>query len=223
MILMSRFRGLRRLAAVAILPVLLWVPACAPPAGLQAGDATPADQHQVPFRDEDGRTTRPGDSSAAQENRLRPETELPFQEPQNLPAGTLLTVRLKNPISAENPGASGAFEAIVDQRVAVDGNTVIPAGATVSGRVESARASDLKRNLGYVRLTLMSIRLAGSDVPVQTSSLFVRAGQSRSKQTEDSPAETSTRVIRIEKGRRLVFRLSEPVFVAATHRVPADH
>jgi hypothetical protein len=223
MILMSRFRGPRRLAAVAILAVLLWVPACAPPAGLQAGDGTPADQHQVPFRDEDGRSPHPGDSSAVQENRLRPETELPFQEPQNLPAGTLLTVRLKNPISAEKPDASGTFEAVVDQGVVIAGNTLVPPGATVSGRVESARASNLKRNRGYVRLTLMSIRLAGSDVPVQTSSLFVRAGQSRGKQTEISSAETSTRVIRIEKGRRLVFRLSEPVYVAATQRVPADH
>jgi hypothetical protein len=208
---------------VAILLLLLWAPACAPPAGLQAGDATTADQHQVPFHDEDGRSPHPGDSSAARENGLRPAADLPFQEPQNLPAGTLLTVRLKNPISADNPDARGTFEAIVDQRVVIEGNTLIPPGATVLGRVESARASNLKRNRGYIRLTLVSIRLGGSSVPVQTSSLFARAGQTRSKTTEGSQAEAPGRVIRLEKGRLLVFRLTEPVYVAASQRAPAGH
>lgn len=219
---MSRFRGPRGLTVMAILLIVLWAAGCAPPGALQAGDAPQADQHQVPFHDEDGRPPHPGDSSVARENGLRPETDLPFQEPQNLPAGTLLTVRLKNPISGENPDANGAFDAIIDQPVIVDGNKLVPLGATVSGRVESARASNLKRNRGYVRLTLVSIRLAGSNVPVQTSSLFVRAGQTHGEQTEVLQAKGSARGIRLEKGRRLVFRLSEPVYVAATQRGPAD-
>ncbi len=104
----------------------------------------------------------------------KPETALPFHDPQNLPAGTLLTVRLKNPISAENPGANGTFEAVVDEPVVIEGNKLVPRGAIVAGRVESARASKLKRNRGYVRLALDSIHLAGANLPIQTSSLFVR-------------------------------------------------
>jgi len=105
---------------------------------------------------------------------------------------------------------------MVDQPVIIDGNQLVPLGAMVSGRVESARASNLKRNRGYVRLTLESIQLAGSHVPMQTSSLFVR-GRAGPTQASESP------VVRLERGRRLTFRLTEPVFVAAAQSPPADH
>jgi hypothetical protein len=219
---MSRLRGPRGLTTAAILVALLWTFACAPPAGMQPGGAAQADQPQVPFRDGDGKLPRSSDSSGTQDNGLTPETNLPFRDPQNLPAGTLLTVRLKNPISAENPDANGTFEAVVDQPVVVDGNKLIPLGTLVSGRVESARASNLKRNSGYLRLTLDSIDLAGSKLPVQTSSLFVRgnAAQPRTPQSQVSTG-TSTTIIRLEKGRRLVFRLTEPIYVAGGQRAPA--
>ena len=83
-----------------------------------------------------------------------PETGLPFHDSQNLPAGTLLTVRLKYLIAAQNPAANGTFEALVDEAVVVEGNRLVPRGAVVEGRVESARASDVRRNGGYVRLAL---------------------------------------------------------------------
>lgn len=225
MILMSRFRGPRGLTIGTILLALLWVPACAPPGGLQTGGAAQADQPQVPFHDGDGKLSRSSDSSGAQDNGLTPETDLPFRDPQNLPAGTLLTVRLTNPISAENPDANGAFEAVVDQPIIIEGNKLVPLGTVVSGRVESARASNLKRNSGYLRLTLDSIDLAGSKLRVQTSSLFVRgnAGQTQSPQSQLPPDQASATVIHLDKGRRLIFRLTEPVYVAATQRSPADH
>ena len=223
---MSRFRGPRGLSVGTILLTLLCAAGCARPSGLQTGeDAAQPDQHQVPFHDGDGTPPRPGDSSAAQDNRLKPEADLPFHEPPNLPAGTLLTVRLKNPIFAENPGSNGTFDAVVDQPVVIDGNKMIPLGATVSGRVESAQASHQKRNRGYVRLTLRSIHLAGLNLPLQTSSLFVRgsARLTQFEQTQVRQGGTAAAVIQLEKGRRLVFRLTEPVFVAASRRAPADH
>jgi len=213
---MRQFPATRSLTLGTILLALLGTVGCAPPDGLPSADGTPqTEQHKVPFHDADGKPSRPSDAPAAQDNSLKPETDLPFQDPQNLPAGTLLTVRTKNPISAENPDANGTFEAIVDQPVVIEGNQLVPLGTMVSGRVESARASNLKRNRGYVRLTLETIQLAGLNVPVQTSSLFVRghAGQTR---PEQSP------IVRLEKGRRLVFRLTEPVEVAASQRAPAD-
>jgi len=104
MTLMSQFRGPRRLTITAILLALLFASACSPPAGMQPSNgAAQADQPQVPFHDGDGRLSRSSDSSGGQVIGVPPETNLPFRDPQNLPAGTLLTVRLKNPISAENP------------------------------------------------------------------------------------------------------------------------
>ena len=215
---MSCPRARRRLSIGMILLAQLCVLGCSPPAGLQGGNSTTqADQPPVPFHDENAKSVGLSDSASTQESDSKSETPLPFRDPQNLPAGTLLTVRLKNPISAENLAANSTFEGVVDQPVVVDGNQIVSPGAIVSGRVESARASHLKRNRGYLRLTLASIHLAGANVPLQTSSLFVggNAGAVPEPPSQAQSASASATVIRLEKGRRLVFRLTEPVYVAA--------
>jgi len=220
---MNRFRRPRGLTIWPMLLALLWGLGCARPAGLQtdAGSAH-ADQHQLPFHDEEVAPVAPPDASPAPPD--SPEAGLPFHDSQNLPAGTLLTVRLKHPISAQNPTANGTFEALVDEAVVVEGNRLVPRGAVVEGRVESARASDVRRNGGYVRLALDSLHLAGGNLPIRTSSLFVRgnAGGNRAPQGEIPPSGLTATAIRIEKGRRLTFRLTEPAYVAASLRAPLN-
>lgn len=221
---MSRFRRPYGLSILPMLLALVWTAGCARPVGLQSDDAaTHADPHSVPFH-EGVTAAHPADTAAPLGSTLNPETGLPFQDSQNLPVGTLLTVRLKNFISAENPEANLAFEAVVDEPVVIEGNKLVPRGVTVSGRVESTRASNLKRNRGSVRLTLDSIHLAGATLPIQTSSLFVQgnAGDAHVATSEGPQSDDSTAVIRLEKGRRLTFRLSEPVYVAATQPARAD-
>jgi len=185
--------------------------------------AARADQPQVPFHDGEGKLSRSSDSPGAQDNGAPAESALPFRDPQNLPAGTLLTVRLKNPISAENPDANRTFQAVVDQPIVIEGNKLVSAGTVVSGRVESARASNLKRNSGYLRLTLDSIDLAGSKLPMQTSSLFVSGNAGQPRTPQGSPANQPSAIIRLEKGHRLVFRLTEPLYVAGSQGPPAVH
>jgi hypothetical protein len=202
---MGRFRGLRDLTVPTLLSLLL-LAGCSRPAGIAADDATTSTDQQVPFH-EDGSTTA---SSAnvtpisKKDEVQKPETELPFRDAESLPAGTLLTVRLKNPISAENPVAKGTFEAVLDEPVVSEGNTLVPRGIPVAGRVESAHASKVKRNRGYLRLTLDFIGLAGKDVPIQTSSLFARG----------IAPDSDPSAVTLEKGRRLTFRLAEPVLIA---------
>src|SRR5579864_2713438 len=221
---MSRFQGPRGLTITATVLALLCASSCSPPAGMQPNSgAAQADQPQVPFHDGDGKLSRSSEPSGAQDNGLPPETNLPFRDPQNLPAGTLLTVRLKNPISAENPDANRTFQAVVDQPIVIEGNKLVSAGTVVSGRVESARASNLKRNSGYLRLTLDSIDLAGSKLPMQTSSLFVSGNAGQPRTPQGSPANQPSAIIRLEKGRRLVFRLTEPLYVAGSQGPPAVH
>ena len=226
---MSRYCRPQGLMIWPMLVALFWAAGCARPAGPQSNNgAAPVDQHQVPFRDGDESSpgnTHPGDSSTAQGNSQKTETGLPFHDPQNLPAGTLLTVRLKNSLSAENPSANGSFEAVVDEPVVIEGNQLVPRGATVAGHVESARSSNLKRDHGYVRLALDSIHLAGLTLPIQTSSLFVRgnAGETQVPQEEGSQSAAAGSVIRLEKGHRLTFRLTESAFVAPSQRAAANH
>ena len=226
---MSRFRRPRGLTIwLVLLPLFFWDVACSRPAGLSNADgAAPADQHQVPFHDGDGSkaASDAGVSPATQGRKLKPETGLPFRDPlpdpRSLPVGTLLTVRLKNSVSADNPDASATFEAVVDEPVMIEGNILVPRGASVFGRVEAARASSTRpsaapasgvKSKGYVRLTLNSIDIAGKDLRLQTSSLSVR-GNSAS-------GDASLGLITLEKGRRLTFWLTEPVYVALQQPLP---
>ena len=217
---MSQIRGRQSLLVGPALVFLCLAGGCSRPVGLSGNDAPEqSDQHPVPFHDGDGTVSSdlPSTvSSATPENSAKAETGLPFRDAQSLPIGTLMTVRLRNSISTDSPGPSGSFEAVIDEPVTVDGNTLVPRGARVAGRVESARASRMKRNRNYVRLTLDTIDLAGHDFPVQTSSLFARGRANEPPPTQD---ESMPPVIHLEKGRRLTFRLTEPVYVAAQQTV----
>jgi hypothetical protein len=233
MVFMSRFRrpqGLTiGLMCWIMLLAVLWTAGCARPDGPQSDDsALHTEQHPVPFHEE-AATSSPGASAETQESGHNPDAGLPFHESQNLPAGTLITVRLKNPVAATNPGGNGTFEALIDEPVMIEGSKLIPRGATVAGRVESARVSSVKRDHGYVRLALDSIQIGDASLPIQTSSLFVRgsAADSQSAPREVAPGQTPSEatpvVIRLEKGRRLTFRLTEPAYVAASQRTRVDH
>ena len=201
---------------------MLWAAACSRPDGLRTADgAAQTAQHQVPFHERNASAANgspSGESSAAQDSESKPDIGLPFHEP-SIPVGTLLTVRLTNPVAAENPDGTATFEAVVADPVVIDGDTMVPQGANVAGRVESARASKVKSNRGYVRLALDSIHLAGTDLPIQTSSLFVR-GDANNEVTSDEG--DSMTVIRLAKGHRLTFRLAQPVYVSS-QRAQAGH
>lgn len=217
---MSQIRRRQSLSVGSALIFLCLAVGCSRPVGLRGNDApAESDQHPVPFHDGDAAvsTDLPSNvSPGAPENSAKGENGLPFRDAQSLPIGTLMTVRLRDPISTDRPGPSGSFEAVIDEPVTVDGNTLVPRGALVAGRVESARASRMKRNRNYVRLTLDTIDLAGHDFPVQTSSLFARGNANEPVPTQD---ESMPPVIHLEKGRRLTFRLTEPVYVAVQQTV----
>jgi hypothetical protein len=127
----------------------------------------------------------------------------PFQNAEIVPAGSFLTVRLKVPLLAGS-GLKDSFEAILDEPVVVEGNTLIPRDTIVSGEIESAHVLKSKPERGYLRLTLNSMQLDGMSVPIQTASLFAR---------QPSGPDTNSLTIRLEKGRRLTFRLKEQVFL----------
>lgn len=193
-----------------MLLALLGVCACNGPTGVPGDEsAAPTDQHQAPFHDEASRSVASASVSAkllnASEQSAGPE-KLPFQE-ESLPAGTLVTVSLQNTISAGN-STRNTFEAVLDEPIGIRGDTLIARGSTASGRIQSVRTSNVKPDRGYICLALTSIHVDGIDVPVQTADLYARQSQTASKPSS---------VLRLAKGRRLTFRLTEPAYVSSQH------
>ena len=141
-------------------------------------------------------------------------TSLPFRVglgPRILPSGTLLTVQLEDSLVASQVHPGDAFPAIVAAPLTIDGDTVIGHGTAVTGRVESAQTQADRPGLvpgaGYFRLSLSAITIGGRQLALQTSSLFTR-GTFLGANGLSSGASDG---VRVQKGRRLTFRLTAPV------------
>jgi hypothetical protein len=104
--------------------------------------------------------------------------KLPFSGNEGLviPKGTPIYVRLQQSISSTTAQPGEQFSAVLDEPLILDGQTVAAQGTQVSGRVVAAHESGRLHNSGYLRLTLSSLTLKGKDVPIQTSSIFVKGG-----------------------------------------------
>ena len=217
------YRGFWSSGLPTALLVLAVTVACSRPAGLRGDAKAPAGGS--PFnQDAGGNTARTPGANVADPSRVQDQTDargtptgVPFKtsSPQGVPAGTLLTVRLQSSLSSARTATDGTFSAVLDAPIIVEDITVVPRGAPVKGRVESARASEAKRNSGYVRLTLDSMNIDGREVPLQTSSLFAR-GNALEIADPAGPGSgyskyAGPRTIRLKKGRRLTFRLTMPL------------
>lgn len=199
----------RSLARMSVpLLVALFCTGCARPLGNDSASAKSG--QRVPFRD----TADPTQAVAASGSALAvpsegsgPPRDLPFHG-QNLPPGTLLNVRLNEAISTTDPGTTTNFTATLDEPVVSDGRTVLPSGTSLAGQVESVRPSDFSDRRGHVRLTLNSIHVNGHDLSITTSTLFARG--------TIHPASDRNRAssVELEPGRRLTFRLAEPLAVS---------
>lgn len=105
--------------------------------------------------------------------------QLPFAQskPQVVPANTAVYVRLQQSISSATAQSGQNFSAVLDEPLIVDGQTLAPQGAAVTGKVVAARESGHLHNAGYLRITLSTMTVNGKTVALQTNSVFVSGGR----------------------------------------------
>jgi hypothetical protein len=165
--------------SVFIIPVLMLVLAlsvgCARQPNPQAADENSAapkgDDRTLPF-DRDSK-----------KNGISPSGTL-VPTPQNLPAGTPITIRLQSAVPSASSHSGDTFEGVLEEPIVIQGQTAVPRGANVTGRVVAAKASGRLHDPGYLRLTLASISINGKDVPVQTSSIFIKGASHEKRNLE---------------------------------------
>lgn len=180
---------------------------CAGPSPLRRADETSPVSDKLPFHTDTVHAAGGGATPAVPSD-PKLGGGVPFRgrlHQRVLPAGTLLTVQLSRTLSAARVRAGDNFAAAVAAPIRIDGETLVDRGAAVTGRIESTESeTDQDRALGYFRLTLNSITVAGKLVPLQTSSLFAPG-------TTQSSSLSRSNSIRVQKGHRLTFRLIAPV------------
>jgi hypothetical protein len=117
---------------------------------------------------------------------MAPVTPPPPPPPQKvtIPSGTTLAVRLVDTIDSETAQQGQTFHATLDSPLAVEGDTVIPAGYDVEGHVVSVQSAG--KFAGQSLLVLQLDRLAAGSkyYNIQTDQ-YSRKGTSRGKNTAE--------------------------------------
>ena len=110
-------------------------------------------------------TTSPATSAPA------PAAAAPAPQPVVVPAGTTLTVRLGNAVGSKISSPGDSFSATLASDIAVDGNPVIPKGASVRGTVVDAKPLGRFKGGALLELRLTSITLNGTEQKIETSAV----------------------------------------------------
>ncbi len=156
---------LSRASLITVLVLMIgFTLACGKETGVPVDDSASADDSQkVPF-DRESRSTG-----------ISPSRSL-VPAVSKLPAGTPITIRLQSAVSSASSNAGDGFEGTLDDPIVIEGQTAIPRGAPVTGRVLAAKASGRLHDPGYLRIALVSLKVDGKPVAIETSSLFVKGG-----------------------------------------------
>jgi len=91
--------------------------------------------------------------------------------PTVIPAGTTLTVRLGETISAKTATPGQSFTGSLARSVSVDGREVIPAGSNVSGEVTQAQSAGKFKGAGVLAVRLTSVEARGRTYNISTSTV----------------------------------------------------
>ncbi len=94
----------------------------------------------------------------------------PVEPPKRLAAGTSLSVRIDQSISAKSiPDGTRFTGEVIEPVTDANGNTVIPKLARVSGEVDGTKGRGHFKGAATIELRLTSINLRGREYPLETS------------------------------------------------------
>ncbi len=128
-------------------------------------------------------TTGTTATNTAPENATRAERAKPAApKPLVVPAGTVITVRLSQSVGSKISQPGQSFSATVAQPVAVEGKTVIPAGATASGTVVDAKPLGRFKGGAVLELKLDSVTVNGAPQQISTAAVM-RTEKGKGKRT----------------------------------------
>ena len=137
-----------------------------------SGDATLANSQPVP------------PVAPESEPQAAPAPPPPPPPPQKItiPAGTQLSIRLNDPVSSETNRIGDTFHASLSSPIVIDGETVIPSGAEVLGRVANVQSAGRFAGQSLLTLELTSLSVNGKTYNVQTNQ-WSREGKGVGKNT----------------------------------------
>jgi hypothetical protein len=128
------------------------------------------------------------ESSPAPSTQQAQQPSSPPPPPQpvhvTIPSGTVVTVRMIDPISSQTAQAGQVFAASVFSPIVVGNRVVVPQGADAKVRVVQVRSAGHYQGQSELKLELVSVNVNGEDLPVQ-SGYYDKLGASRGKNSAE--------------------------------------
>ncbi len=95
----------------------------------------------------------------------------PPPPPPVVPAGTSITIRTASALGSKLSQPGDTFQGTTTSSIRVKGETLIPAGSSVSGVVVDARTRGKIKGEGDLSLRLTAVNVRGRSYPIQTATL----------------------------------------------------
>jgi hypothetical protein len=95
----------------------------------------------------------------------------PKPKPVVIPAGTVIAVRLQQPLGSKTSQEGQHFEASIAAPVMIGGKTVVPTGSTAYGRVTQAHPAGRFKGGATLAVELTDLRVNGLDYPIQSTAV----------------------------------------------------
>ncbi len=113
-----------------------------------------------------------------------PPAPVPPPPPQKvtIPAGTQLSVRLNDQLDSERSQVGDTFHGSLSTPIVINGETVVPSGADVIGRVADVKSAGRFAGNSVLTLELNSLSVNGKTYNIQTNQ-WTRSGKGEGKNT----------------------------------------
>jgi hypothetical protein len=133
------------------------------------------------------------------------------QEPATMvtvPKGTAISATVGQTLASDKNKVGDTFAASLNTPIEVEGKTVIPKGAHVTGKIVTVKKHELK-------VALSSVVIHGKSYPLDTNSIAGPKSPVKkdAKDTDKAKAKTDKNVTLLTAKSKLTFKLAKPVII----------
>lgn len=123
-----------------------------------------------------------------------------------VPKGTAISATVGETLATDKNHVGDTFAASLTTPIQVEGKTVIPKGAQVTGRVVKVKKHELK-------VTLASVVVHGKSYPLETNSIAGSKNQAKNNAKDTEKAKANKDVTLLNAKSQLTFKLAKPVTI----------
>ena len=123
-----------------------------------------------------------------------------------VPKGTAISATVGQTLATDKNKVGDTFAATLTTPVELEGKTVIPKGAKVTGRIVTVKKHELK-------VTLASVVVHGKSYDLETNSVKGSKSQAKDKAKDTDQAKANKDVTLLNAKSQLKFKLAKPVTI----------